>query len=263
VESIEINGKNFKICRILSKNRSATARLRDDAIVVSIPSRWSRAEKEKTFSSLLNRAIKAIANGSWNPDSHKKIVFSDGQRIGAMGREFDVVFIPAKRFGSRLRDARIEVKVDESHPQKQKKASDIVRRRIIESLMPQVLERVNSINDAYFNADISGLKIRDTTSIWGSCSPSGSLCLGFRLLFMPQEILDYVIAHELAHMRYKSHGKRFWGLVERAIPDHRKRRRWLRENGWSVTPEKKIGQQTITDFIYGEEVRAWDTRMKQ
>lgn len=263
MEGIEINGKNFRICRILSKNRNASARLKDDTIVVSVPSRWPRAEKEKTFSSLLRRAVKAIANGSWNPDAHKKIVFSDGQRLRAMDREFEVVFIPAKRFGSRIRDGKIEVKVDEGHPQKHKKASDTVRRRIIESLMPDVLDRVKSINESYFNVDVSGVRIRDTTSIWGSCSPDGSLCLGFRLLFMPQEILDYVIAHELAHMRYKSHGKRFWGLVERAVPDHMERRRWLRENGWSVTPQKRIGQQSITDFINKEEVETWDTRMRR
>ncbi len=263
MEGIEINGKNFRICRILNRNRNASARLKDDAIVVSVPSRWPRAEKEKTFSSLLGRAVKAIANGSWNPDAHKKIVFSHGQRIGAMGREFEIAFIPAKRFGSRILDGRMEIKVDESHLQKHRKASDLVRRKIIEILMPDVLERVKEINETYFNADISCVKIKDTTSLWGSCSPNGTICLGFRLLFMPQEILDYVIAHELAHMRYKSHGKRFWGLVERAIPDHRERRRWLRENGWSVTPEKRKGQQTIADFIYKEEVIPWDTRMRR
>ncbi len=255
MERVEINGRKFTVCRILSKNRNANARLKGNSIVVSIPSRWSRAEREKTEENLLRRAIKAIAKGRWNPEAHKKMLFSHGQRARAMGKEFDIVFMPAKKFGSRARGSRIEVKVDESHPQYQRKASDLVRRRIAESLMPQVLVRVNAINDSYFKADISGVRIRDTTSIWGSCLPSGFICLNFRLLFLPQGILDYVIAHELAHMRYKSHGKRFWGLVERAVPDHKERRRWLREYGWSATPQKMPGQQKITNFLNDAEQR--------
>ena len=74
------------------------------------------------------------------------------------------------------------------------------------------------------------------------------MTLNIRLLFMPEEILDYVIVHELAHSRYMSHGKRFWALVAKVLPDYDRRRKWLRDKGWSVVPQKRMGQQKLTDF---------------
>lgn len=249
MESVDINGRVFRIERVLSRNRHANARLSGESIVVSIPSRWPAKDKEDTFDTLLKRAIKAISDGKWNPDAHTRLIFSHGQTVDAMGHEFHVRFIPASRFGSRIEGSTIEVKVVLDHPQSSEKASHHVKRRMAEALMPYVDARVRAINSAYFNAEIGKVKIRETTSIWGSCSPKGDILLNFRLLFLPGCILDYVIAHEIAHLRYKSHGKRFWALVERAVPDHRERRKWLRENGWA--PLRPSGQRTLSDFSLG------------
>ena len=114
--------------------------------------------------------------------------------------------------------------------------------------MPAVRARINHYNSLHFKADISRITLRDNTTTWGSCSRDGYINLNMRLLFMPEEILDYVIVHELAHTKYLSHGKRFWGLVEKTLPDYNKRRRWLRDNGWSVVPQKKLGQQKLTNY---------------
>jgi predicted metal-dependent hydrolase len=62
---------------------------------------------------------------------------------------------------------------------------------------------------------------------------------------MPEDILDYVIVHELAHTKYRSHGPRFWALVEKVMPDHREKRRWLGKNGWSVLS----GKQDTVAFV--------------
>jgi predicted metal-dependent hydrolase len=75
-----------------------------------------------------------------------------------------------------------------------------------------------------------GLQIRDQTSRWGSASRNGTLSFSWRLILCPPDVLDYVVVHELAHLRYAGHGVRFWGLVERHFGDHRAPRRWLREH---------------------------------
>lgn len=75
------------------------------------------------------------------------------------------------------------------------------------------------------------ISIRDTRSRWGSCSSSGALSFSWRLIFAPSRVLDYVAAHEVAHLREMNHSRRFWDLVERLKPDWRDDRDWLRQHG--------------------------------
>ena len=228
---IEINGRRFGVITEHSANRNGIAKLRDGAIVISLPSRWSSSEKERVRRNLLKRAVRAIARGRWAQEE-RRLNFSQGQRISAMGNEFLVSFSSAPRFRSRTVDGRIEVGVVEGHPELAERSSRMVRRELEKALMPRLRERVERMNEAHFGARLGRLSLRDNSSRWGSCSPDGSISLNLRLLFMPEEILDYVIAHELAHTRYRSHGPRFWALVGKVVPDHLERRRWLRENGW-------------------------------
>jgi len=75
------------------------------------------------------------------------------------------------------------------------------------------------------------ITLRDTRSRWGSCSSTGALSFSWRLIMAPPEVLDYVAAHEAAHLVEMNHGPRFWALVERLDPDWRDRRDWLRRHG--------------------------------
>ncbi len=75
------------------------------------------------------------------------------------------------------------------------------------------------------------ISVRDTRSLWGSCSPTGRLSFCWRLIMAPEPILDYVVAHEVAHLRYHHHGKRFWDLVAKLTRDVEAARAWLRQEG--------------------------------
>jgi predicted metal-dependent hydrolase len=73
--------------------------------------------------------------------------------------------------------------------------------------------------------------VRDPKGRWGSCSHRGRLSFSWRLILAPEWVLDYVIAHEVAHLVEMNHGPRFWRLVERLYPDSLRPREWLRRNG--------------------------------
>jgi predicted metal-dependent hydrolase len=75
------------------------------------------------------------------------------------------------------------------------------------------------------------ITIRDTSSRWGSCSSARSLSFSWRLVLAPPAVLDYVVAHEVAHLRELNHKPRFWRLVELLVPDIEKSQAWLSEHG--------------------------------
>lgn len=73
--------------------------------------------------------------------------------------------------------------------------------------------------------------LREQKTRWGSCSGQGNLNFNWKLILLPQELMDYVIVHELAHRREMNHSEQFWKIVEEVLPDYRERRKRLREEG--------------------------------
>lgn len=81
---------------------------------------------------------------------------------------------------------------------------------------------------------VSRVTIRNQRSRWGSCSRTGAIALNFRLVQVPDAIRDYVLIHELMHLKQQNHSRRFWRLVEAACPSFREAERWLRTEGRSL-----------------------------
>ncbi|ARE41530.1 putative metal-dependent hydrolase [Rhodovulum sp. P5] len=75
------------------------------------------------------------------------------------------------------------------------------------------------------------LTLRDVRSRWGSCSSKGDLMFSWRLIMAPPDVLDYVAAHEVAHLAEMNHSPAFWAVVGRLMPNYAAPRAWLRENG--------------------------------
>ena len=75
------------------------------------------------------------------------------------------------------------------------------------------------------------ITLRDTRSRWGSCAPDGSLMYSWRLILAPPAVLDYVVAHEVAHLAEMNHSPAFWAVVARLMPDYQTHRRWLKRQG--------------------------------
>jgi predicted metal-dependent hydrolase len=94
---------------------------------------------------------------------------------------------------------------------------------------------------AHHGLVVSRVSVRNQRSRWGSCSPSGHISLNWRLVLMPDEVRDYVLIHELMHLRRLDHSRHFWRLVAHACPHYQVARKWLREN------KHLIGDWTIPD----------------
>lgn len=104
------------------------------------------------------------------------------------------------------------------------RADYMARKEEARMLIIADLERVNR----FYRFDYGRVSIRNQRSCWGSCSARNNLNFNYRLLYLPQELREYVMAHELCHLRVFGHGAEFWRLVEAFVPDWRERRKTLR-----------------------------------
>lgn len=98
---------------------------------------------------------------------------------------------------------------------------------IILGALPRIAARVNELNSQYFGSCLGKIRIRSNLTNWGSCSPKNNISINFALLFLPQQLLDYVIIHELGHTKMRNHSERFWRIIESIIPDYRIRKKEL------------------------------------
>ena len=78
------------------------------------------------------------------------------------------------------------------------------------------------------------ITIRNQKTRWGSCSSKGNLNFNCLLMLMPDKVLDYVVVHELCHLKQMNHSKKFWKEVERYMPDYPNYKKWLNENGGAL-----------------------------
>lgn len=95
-------------------------------------------------------------------------------------------------------------------------------------------DRLAEASDRHARAigrSVGRLTLRDVRSRWGSCSSKGDLMYSWRLVMAPAHVLDYVAAHEVAHLAHMHHGPEFWAEVRRLYGDHREARAWLRREG--------------------------------
>ena len=112
-----------------------------------------------------------------------------------------------------------------------KHASTLISRCVARKRLQKLKENVIELNNKHFNQKFNKIFFKHNKSNWGSCSEDGNINISTRLLFAPDDILEYVCIHELAHLIEHNHSDIFWKLVENAMPNYKEKINWLKENG--------------------------------
>ncbi len=155
----------------------------------------------------------------------KRIPIEPGIMLPFRGKHYQLCATGEKR-GS--------ITIEEGTTIKVAGAREHFERRVIDWLKGQA--KLELLKSSHYHAENLGLRfnkltVRDTKTRWGSCSSLGSLNYSWRLIMAPVEILDYVAAHEVAHLKEMNHGPAFWALVSKTCPQMQDHRAWLKRNG--------------------------------
>jgi hypothetical protein len=181
------------------------------------------AEKEAWIERTLERYRRAVAAGP-------RVELRDGGSVPYLGRELGLsIRVEEDRIRSHvaLKGDRLVVKVPDARRETIRHALERwYRRRARAEVAPRLDAATARAGTAYTRLTVRGQRTR-----WASCSDGGSMSFNWRLLLAPEEVLDYVVEHEVAHLEVMGHSRRFWALVERRCPDYREHERWLRRYG--------------------------------
>ncbi len=160
--------------------------------------------------------------------------FVNGEKILYLGKEHELKIVEMNYNKTEviLQNDTITVYLPEGMQKESKK--QLIRKTLVlwyKKCFSDIIDE--KIREYSLQLKVAPLKvvIKEQKTRWGSCSSKGNINLNWRLVMAPISVIDYVIVHELCHMKIMNHSKDFWNQVELIMPNYNVRRKWLRENG--------------------------------
>lgn len=154
------------------------------------------------------------------------LAVADGAVVTVLGREYRIVHAAGRGL------ARFDGETIVLHGQAEHLARRL--RDFLKKEAAQMLQARAAQKAAALNLRPSPVRVIDPKSRWGSCAPDGSLMFSWRLILCPEAVMDYVVAHEVAHRIHMNHSRRFWALCLSLCDNGAASRRWLKVNGAQV-----------------------------
>ena len=153
-----------------------------------------------------------------------RILFQNGAKVPVMGTICRIIHLPllpweVEREGN-------EIVIGGKYEELRCKLTEWMK-----GLARQKVSMLAEQKAGHLRCRISGIKIRDPLTRWGSCSQTGGLSFSWRLVLAPPQVMDYVVAHEVAHLKEFDHSPAFWMLVKRLCPNYQKSKNWLAKYG--------------------------------
>lgn len=196
---------------------------RDGTLTVRAPMRASHRLIQQFIhekADWINRTREKI-NSSVQTSSHQ---YAGGEKFLFLGSSFNLKLVKPQRPSLQFEDGfSLSQTV-------QKRGEAAFTRWYKERAYEVIFERVEQFAHKY-GFSPKQVKISSAKTRWGSCSPAGTLNFTWRLVMAPLDVVDYVVVHELTHLRVKDHSRKFWKAVESVYPEYKKQRKWLRMNG--------------------------------
>lgn len=152
------------------------------------------------------------------------VPFRDGETLPLRDVPHRILHDPDSRRGVWQADGQIVVSGREEHLAR--RLQDWLRREARADIAPQVRDKTQILG-----RPAGAVTVRNQRSRWGSCAHNGNLSFNWRLILAPDWVLDYVVAHEVAHLAQPNHSAAFWRTVDRLTPHAGTGRAWLRRNG--------------------------------
>lgn len=236
MDSVEINGVEVPVIMTETPTLTASARFSNGTIRIRVPGRMRHEEKGEVYKKLKHRLAMKLSKLPAGRLEAREAVFGDGQVVKLMGHSFTISVAEGKgrRASARVSDGSVKIYLagDNAAGRGTNSVNALAAKALCIAAKPLAIKRTAELNSLNYNLRFNRISVRNQRTKWGSCSrKSKNISFSLKLMFAPQEIIDSVILHELAHLRECNHSRRFWRLLETADPMYKEHKRWLDKNG--------------------------------
>lgn len=238
-EIINIKGVDYKINIYYERRRSVRASINRNLINIRIPNHLNNTEQEKHLLKMKSWIIKKISKNpdKFLPKAEKE--YKDGEIIKLGSEEFSlkIDYLTKQSSSARIVGQVIHLSISNllTKEKRNESISKLLSRCIAKKKIGELKNRIEFLNKKHFNQKINKIFFKNNSSNWGSCSSLGNINISTKLLLAPEEVLDYVCIHELAHLIQRNHSPKFWDLVGKSMPDYRNKIDWLKLNGHKLS----------------------------
>ena len=221
------NGLNFQLIRSKRRRKTISLHIKEDGrIVISVPYHTPKGEIEGFIKEKESWIIKKFSEKERSIKEAEK-AFTPGEKFLYLGESYPLEIGGTNDKGLPLKLSFGKFILDKDYL---KEARDVFIHWYKREAKEKIEGRVH-----YFNNRLQlfpkGLRITSAKYRWGSCSRDSRLSFSWRIIMAPLNVIDYVIIHELIHIKEKNHSKRFWTYLETILPNYMEHRFWLKENG--------------------------------
>jgi predicted metal-dependent hydrolase len=213
------------------RSKSATIKVEEGVVIVVVPRALTQERIKKLLDDKKLWVKQKIALHPQLPVTLEKQYVS-GEAFSYLGRNYRLKITDGELTPIKLVQGRLTVSVpnDSSQHKLVKYALTNWFRRRAELKLREKIIRYSPI----VGVETNGYKVKSFQSRWGSCTPRGRVDFNWRIIMAPNRVVDYVVVHELCHLKQHDHSPQFWKLVESIMPDYLESKEWLRLNGASL-----------------------------
>ena len=232
---IEIEGTKIQVDVIRERRRSVRFSVVKDGVNVRMPFMLTPEQEREQFQRLQEWLLKVYKKKSNFLEKFEQKDYKTGDIVEVGTRKYylDIYLEDKKNHSAKLKNGTISLFLsqNDSETHRKKAISQLLSRVIADDFLPEIARRVQEWNKIYFRKAIKSIRLKYNHSNWGSCSQDGNINLSSRLLFAPDDVIDYVIVHELSHLVEMNHSDRFWKVVADVMPNYEEKEKWLSKNG--------------------------------
>lgn len=201
-----------------------------DNISVIAPKRASEKDILRMVETKANWIVKKLSELKEIEKLKKNKEYVNGESFMYLGRYYSLEIIIDETVSkpiTKLYQGKFYIT---TNTRDQDKLKESMKKWYYDKSLEKILERVEHFQ-SYFSVKPNSIKVKEQKKRWGSCTSRRDILINWRISMAPADVLDYLVVHEMCHMVQMNHSSDFWKLVERIMPDYKRRRDWLRKYG--------------------------------
>jgi len=211
----------------------------EDGVLVRAPNHLSSVEIKRIVKKKADWILRkqAKVNEIKSPPQPKE--FLSGEKLPYLGCRYRLKINPTeeiKEASVKLYQGKFQVQVNAQLAGEERRST--IREELITWYRQRAEVKINERVKKYkqqIGVEPNNVKIKKQKKRWGSCSSKGNLNFNWKLIMAPMSVIDYLVVHELAHLKHSNHSQDFWNLVGAVVPHYEEKQEWLRINGRQLT----------------------------